>query len=299
MNFRSNRLPSTLQELQWYWGKSVMADINFSRVVINEKKINFTKPIDYFDLTDIVADKISFIGRSYDFFTQPIALKEFELNIFGDLNADTQIGVLLSNVNRVRTVASAYGIYATFTYINKSVYCALTVCLVDKDIGIEMETAIVEIGQDEGAFILPISINKEALNYFNYDDIAKLSYWLGNFWAGIQYEMNNCPEEIRIIKQRDEISENYEEFKKNNHIVLVKRIIQIDEDGNIIKHGASNANHEYTATVWGVRGHYRTLPDGRVIYICPYCKGKDRNKQGVYNKKEYRFINDKLDSDID
>ena len=41
MNFRSNRLPSTLQELQWYWGKSVMADINFSRVVINEKKINF------------------------------------------------------------------------------------------------------------------------------------------------------------------------------------------------------------------------------------------------------------------
>ena len=66
MNFRSNRLPSTLQELQWYWGKSVMADINFSRVVINEKKINFTKPIDYFDLTDIVADKISFIGRSYD-----------------------------------------------------------------------------------------------------------------------------------------------------------------------------------------------------------------------------------------
>lgn len=218
MNFRSNRLPSTLQELQWYWGKSVMADINFSRVVINEKKINFTKPIDYFDLTDIVADKISFIGRSYDFFTQPIALKEFELNIFGDLNADTQIGVLLSNVNRVRTEASAYGIYATFTYINKSVYCALTVCLVDKDIGIEMETAIVEIGQDEGAFILPISINKEALNYFNYDDIAKLSYWLGNFWAGIQYEMNNCPEEIRIIKQRDEISENYEEFKYKFYI---------------------------------------------------------------------------------
>lgn len=67
MNFKSNRLPSTLQELQWYWGKSVMADMNFSRVVINEKKIDFTKPIDYFDLTDIVADKISFIGRSYDF----------------------------------------------------------------------------------------------------------------------------------------------------------------------------------------------------------------------------------------
>ena len=108
------------------------------------------------------------------------------------------------------------------------------------------------------------------ITFVNYDDIAKLSYWLGNFWAGIQYEMNNCPEEIRIIKQRDEISENYEEFKKNNHIVLVKRIIQIDEDGNIIKHGASNANHEYTATVWGVRGHYRTLPDGRVEAGIPF-----------------------------
>ena len=122
------------------------------------------------------------------------------------------------------------------TWLWKSVYCAFTICLVDKDFAYEMETAVVEISQDEGPYILPVFISEEALDYFNYDDIAKLSYWLGNFWVGIQYEMNNRPEEIRVIEQRGSISGNSEEYKKGNHIVLVRRIVPVDEDGNIIKY---------------------------------------------------------------
>ncbi|WP_412096821.1 hypothetical protein [Beduini sp.] len=244
------------------------------------------------------ADKISFVGRQFYFFAQPVALTEFELNIFGDLNADTQIGVLLSNINHLRTDASSYGIYATFVYIDKSVYCAFTICLVDKDTGMEMETAVVEISQDEEAYVQPIFINEEALYYFNYDDIAKLSYWLGNFWIGIQYEMNNRPEEIRIVEQRGQITGNHGEYKKGDHIVLVRSIVPIDEDGNIIKYDTTGSNRQYTAAVWGVCGHYRTLPSGRVTYVSPHHKGKDRDKLDTYDEKEYQFVDEKIDSDI-
>lgn len=299
MNFKSSRLPSSSKDVEWYWDRCVRGNIDFSRVTINDSQIDFTKPVDYFDLTHGTADKISVIGRRFDFFDTPAALKEFELNIFGDLSADTQIGALLSNITHLRATAEVYGIYATFICIDKSMYCAFTICYVDKDIGQEMETAVVEIGQDEGSYIQPVLISEEALNYFSYDDIAKLSYWLGNFWIGIQYEMNNRPEEIRIIEQRGPISGNNEEYKKGDHIVLVRRIVSVDEDGNIIKYGATGSGRQYSVPAWGVRGHDRTLPDGRVISVRPYHKGKERSNQDSFVKKEYRFVDKKIDSDID
>jgi hypothetical protein len=75
-------------------------------------------------------------------------------------------------------------------------------------------------------------ISEEALDYLNYDDIAKISYWLGNFWVGIQYEMNNRPEEIRVIEQRGSMSGNSGELKEDDNIVLVRRIVPVDEDRN-------------------------------------------------------------------
>lgn len=275
MNFKSSQPPSSSKEIKWYWEQCVRDNLDFSRTTINDVQFDFTKPVDYFELTDGDADKISFIGRRFDFFSQPVALKEFEMNIFGDLNTDTQIGVLLSGVNSLRTEIAVYGIYATFSYINKFVYCAITICLVDKDVGMEMETAIIEIGQDEEPYINPVIISEDALDYFSYDDIAKLSYWLGNFWIGIQYEMTNRPEEIRIIEQRGPISSDGQSHKQDGHIVLVKRIIPIDKDGNIIKYGATGSGRNYNMPAWGVRGHNRTLPDGRVISVRPYRKGKE------------------------
>lgn len=299
MNFKLSRLPSSSKDVEWYWDQCVRERLDFSRVTINESQIDFTKPVDCFDLTHGTADKISVIGRRYDFFDTPAVLKEFELNIFGDLSADTQIGALLSNITHLHAAAEVYGIYATFTYINKSVYCALMICYVDKDFGQEMETAVVEISQDEVSYIQPVFISEEALDYFSYDDIAKLSYWLGNFWVGIQYEINNRPEEIRVIEQREPISGNSEEYKKGDRIVLIRRIVPVDEEGNIIKYGATGSGRQYSVPAWGVRGHDRTLPDGRVIPVRPYRKGKERSNQDSFIKKEYRVVAEKIDSDID
>ncbi len=68
MNFKSSRLPSSSKDVEWYWDRCVRKNIEFSKVTIKEKQIDFTKPVDYFDLTDGGADKISFIGRQFDFF---------------------------------------------------------------------------------------------------------------------------------------------------------------------------------------------------------------------------------------
>ena len=217
-------------------------------------------------------------------------LEEFEINIFGELHADTQIGALLNSANHRREELTIYGIYATFIHIRKSVYCAFTICLVERDTGMEMETAIIEIGQDEEPYINPILINAELLDYYNYDDVAKISYWLANLWFGIQYEMNNCPEEIRVIEQREFTANNEDEYKKGNNIVLVKRIIPVDEAGNVIKYGVTGSGRQYNMPAWRVRGHYRTLSDGREIYVSPYCKGKKRDNA--------ELIVEKIDSDI-
>ena len=214
------------------------------------------------------------------------------MEIFGDITTDTQIGVLLNNVSKKREESEAYALYATFKILGKSVYCAFSVGLVDKDTGMEMETAVVEISEDEGSYIQPICIPEIALHYFTFDDIAMLSYWLGNFWVGVQYEMNNKPEEIRVIKQRESEADNNDEYKEGNHIVLVKKVIPVDENGNRIKYSSSDSNRHYNMPAWTVRGHDRTLPDGRVIPVRSYKKGEQRNNPEALVKKEFKNFPD-------
>ena len=251
-------------------------------------------------MSDVVADKIAFIGRRIDFYSQPVSMTDFELNVFGEINPETQLGGLLSSIKHLRPTADVYGLAVKYRYIEKSVYCAITICYVDKDFGSEMETAVIEIGEDENGYILPIAISEEALDYFGFDDIAKLAYWMGNFWTGVQYELNNRPEEIRIVEQRGPITPAQEaELRQEKRPVLIKRIIPVDADGNEIKYELTGSGRMYTLPIWNVRGHPRTLPDGRVTYVRPYSKGKDRKNPDALIGKEYKFVEDKIDLDTE
>ena len=299
MNFKSNKLPSSSKDIEWYWSKCVKEDVDFSKVFIGDKLVDFTKPIDFFDLTDNGADKISYIGKKVDFSFQNIALKEFGLEIFGNISTDTQIGVLLNNVSKRREESEAFSLNAAFKSIGKSVYCAFSVGIADKDTGMDMEVAVVEISVDEEAYVQPICIPEIALHFLTFDDIAIMSYWLGNFWTGVQYEMNTRPEEIRVVKQRESVADNSDEYRDGNHIVLVKKVISVDENGNRIKYDKSTSNRHFHMPAWTVRGHERTLSDGRVIPVRPYRKGEQRNNSDALVKKEYRFVDKKIDSDIE
>lgn len=52
-------------------------------------------------------------------------------------------GVWLSNVHKVHREVLVYEKYAVFKYMDKTIYCAFTICIVDKDIG--MEIVVIEI----------------------------------------------------------------------------------------------------------------------------------------------------------
>lgn len=300
MNFSENNLPSSTEELKWHWTQCIQEKFDFTEISVHGKKQNFTIPCDYFNMKDSDADKIAFIGRRYGFFSQPIAMNEIELNIFGEINPATQIGGLLSSIKHLRPTADVYGLFARYKYIEKSVYCAITVCYVDKDFGSEMETAVFEISEDEHAYVLPVKINEEALDYYTLDDLATLAYWLGNFWIGVQYEINNCPEEIRIVEQRGSITAAQEvELRQEKRPVLIKRIIPIDADGNEIKYESTGSGRKYTLPVWGVRGHPRTLQNGKITFVRPYPKGKDRKNPDALISKEYKFVEDKINLDTE
>ena len=298
MFFLNNGLIANSNDLTWYWRSYVQPFATFTRTEVFGGTIDFSHSLDYFNLTSDTAEKLRNIGEPYDFFdkTVPVALNEFTVNIFEGFNDDDGIGSILRNFTNYERERNCYAVYASFFYINNSVFCALTICFIDKDTATELDTAILEIGQDEGSYILPITISEEATQYFSFDTIKALGEYLANVWFGIQYEMNNRPEEIRIIEQRDSVSSNDKTYNRNR-IVLVKRIIPVDENGNIIKYGNTDSGREYKMPVWGVRGHPRTLSDGRVIHVKPYPKGKERNNPDYYNSKEYQFVKDKIDDD--
>lgn len=155
MNFIENKLPSSTEEVKWHWTQCIQEKLDFTEVSVHGKKQNFTLPADYFDMKDSDADKIAFIGMQYGFFSQPVAMEDFELNIFGEINPNTQIGGLLSSIKHLRPTADVYGLLARYKYIEKSVYCAITVCYVDKEFGSELETAVFEISEDEHAYVFP------------------------------------------------------------------------------------------------------------------------------------------------
>ena len=138
MDFNLNRMPSTMKEIEWQWGRAVKEYIDFSAISVNGINYDFETNLDYFNMTDAKADQISFIGRRHEFFEQAVSLRDFRLEIFGDIHQDTQIGIILNGISRYREASSPYGLFASYRYIGKSVYCAITVCLVDKDMGSEM-----------------------------------------------------------------------------------------------------------------------------------------------------------------
>ena len=214
MDFNLTRMPSTMKEIEWQWGRSVKEYIDFSAISVNGINYDFETNLDYFNMTDAKADQISFIGRRYEFFEQAVSLRDFRLEIFGDIHQDTQIGIILNGISRYREASSPYGLFASYRYIGKSVYCAITVCLVDKDMGSEMDVAVIEVSQDENAYVLPVEISEDALDYFSFDDIMRLAYWLGNFWVGVQYEINNCPEEIKLSNREEQF---YQTTMRINH----------------------------------------------------------------------------------
>ncbi len=114
-----------------------------------------------------------------------------------------------------------------------------------------MDAAVIEVSQDKNADILSVELLEDALEYFSFDDIMRLAYWLCNFWVGVQYEINNRPEEIRVVGQRGPISPDDKAYKLQDRIVLIKRITSVDKDGRPIEYDATGSGRKYHVPSWG------------------------------------------------
>ena len=84
-------------------------------------------------------------------------------------------------------------------------------------------------------------------------------------------------------------NENTPEDKLLNAI-FVKREVRL-RNVYTIKSGISIKNikpsKHLTCPCWGVRGHYRHLANGKVIFVKPYKKGKQRDKEELQVNKDY------------
>lgn len=299
MSITPNQLPSFSRAIEWHWKLSTKEKIDYKKIAIAGEQINFVAPMAYIPIPEKQADEIAFIGRNYTFLDQTVAMPEVEIQITEGFDSKSQIGSLLTRMSRKRVEAEPYSMHVKFKFINKSAYCYIAVLLVDNDIGTEIDVAVMEIGYDEDLYILPVVIDEFAMNYFEYDDIAELTYWLKDLWVGVQYELSNPYEEIREVEQRGPITGSNENYNTGKRFNLVKSIIPVDTEGNIIQYGRTGSGRQYRTPVWPVRGYYRRSKNGKVTFVSPHKKGKERNNPSVCVSKEYRFVEEKIEQDAD
>lgn len=99
MDFSTNKLPSSMREIDWHWRQNIQERFDLSRINIDGKTVDFNLPSDYFELTDDVADKLSLIGEKYSFLSQAFSITDAELNIWGNISVDMKIAKLFGGKN--------------------------------------------------------------------------------------------------------------------------------------------------------------------------------------------------------
>lgn len=104
------------------------------------------------------------------------------------------------------------------------------------------------------------------------------------FWA-INFYIKNIPEVVKTIEEKKE--ETYVEKKKGNKRYKNRIVLQKTIYIHVKKFNKSEIKHVIKCLCWGVRGHFRYYKNGKVAWVKPYRKGKERNNDATYAGKEY------------
>ena len=71
-----------------------------------------------------------------------------------------------------------------------------------------------------------------------------------------------------------------------------KRVVHLERNFNFVnldKLSKTSIKHSFSCLCWGVRGHLRHLKSGKVVFVKPFKKGKERNNMEAFSEKEYRL----------
>ena len=109
-----------------------------------------------------------------------------------------------------------------------------------------------------------------------------------DIFLGINYFIKNIPSTYHKTAKKVEetISVGKGIHKKYKRVVYLKNEYDFEELENISK---THIKHIFSCLCWGVRGHFRHLKSGKVIFIQPFKKGKERNNLEAFSGKEYRI----------
>ena len=158
------------------------------------------------------------------------------------------------------------------------------------------EARYVIVEDDKSVQVLPVLVSFD--DGTSKRNAEQTFYMAVRYYMAIQYAIKYKPEvlpETAIIRRHKSNEENDNECKKGKErIVKVRKmkVLKKEEapipESPVIEKASGNT---IQCPAWGVSGHYRHLRDGRVIWIKPYVKGKERNNPAAYSKKTYQILN--------
>lgn len=100
--------------------------------------------------------------------------------------------------------------------------------------------------------------------------------------------ITHLPQKFKEKTEKDTmtVEEKKKGQKKYRSVVYLKHSYIVDSDFKLTKR---ETKYIIKCPAWGVRGHYRHLKSGQVIFIKPYTKGKERKNLDKYVSKEYKL----------
>lgn len=126
-------------------------------------------------------------------------------------------------------------------------------------------------------FISPVLHHKD-LPYNEYANIfLAINYYIKHIPASYTENKKKVEETIAVGKGNN---------KKYKRVVHLERSFTFEK---LDKMSKTHIKHIFSCLCWGVRGHVRHYKSGKVVFIQPFKKGKERNNMSVCSEKEYRL----------
>ena len=79
----------------------------------------------------------------------------------------------------------------------------------------------------------------------------------------------------------------YQEGKGTNRRYKSKVVLKTEYQINLAHYSFKHIKHVFKCLCWGVRGHYRHMQNGKVVFVQAYRKGKERNNLNAFKEKDY------------
>ena len=256
---------------------------------------------DYINLSGAAAEKLYRIGLN----CQSIHPREAALPIFNVeiMNLDDGFSKHLADIlfpaynSASDRELSIYGVNLLFSVDSSHIACDIAYHYSDHSGGGFEDVGTIAIMADgDYFFTFPHSMSvfaHEDFGLYDYTSITTFCNWIGYFWRGIQNQFINRPENIHFSHHRRK-QENAGNLRGKSHnknrVAKVQRIISIVLDEDTDAQITATGKHEITLSFWSVAGHWRVTKSGKRVWIAPYYKGKDREKQNAtFCAKEYRL----------